>query len=45
LERKTVELFLDLYSAAICNYIIAHMCTGGLYLVGGLTNAVIDTLK
>lgn len=45
LEKKTVDLFIDLYCSAICNFIIGHMCTGGLYLVGGLTKAVLDRLK
>ena len=40
-----VDLFLDLYSNAISNFIITHMCTGGLYLVGSLTNALVNRLK
>lgn len=38
-------MFIDLYCSAICNFIIGHMCTGGLYLVGGLTKAVLERLK
>ena len=45
LERKTVEYFIELYSSAICNFIVGHMCTGGLVLVGSLTIAVLDKLK
>lgn len=45
LSKRACELFLDLYCDAISNFIVTHMCTGGLYLVGGLTNAVIEHLK
>ena len=45
LYKKTCEFFMDLYSNAISNFIITHMCTGGLYLVGGLTNAIIEQMK
>lgn len=36
---------MDLYCNAISNFIMTHMCTGGLYLVGGLTNAIYEELK
>ena len=29
----------------MCNFIAHHMCTGGLYLVGSLTNSLIDVMK
>ena len=45
LLAKTCNFFLDLYCNAISNFIITHMCTGGIILVGSLTNAVVDQLK
>lgn len=42
LYKKTCDFFLELYCNAISNFIITHMCTGGLYLVGSLTNAIIE---
>ncbi len=40
LYRKALYLFLDIYSNVIGDTIIRNLCYGGLYLVGGLTNAV-----
>lgn len=44
LFKKTCDFFMDLYCNAISNFIITHMCTGGIYLVGGLTNGIMSEL-
>jgi glucokinase len=36
---------MKFYSAAIANFMIQHMTTGGVYLVGGLTNALISKIE
>lgn len=43
--EKVFELFMKLYSAAIANFMIQHMATGGVYLVGGLTKALVGKIK
>ena len=43
--QKVLELFLKFYSAAIGNFMIQHMTTGGVYLVGGLTNAFLGKIE
>jgi len=43
--ENVFKLFLKIYSAAIGNFISHHMCTGGLYLVGKLTNSFISKIK
>lgn len=45
LYKMTIEFFIKLYSNAIANFLSTHMCTGGIYLVGGLTNSIIGVLK
>jgi len=45
LEKKTVDFFLELYCATICNFILYHLPSGGLYLVGSLTNGLIERMK
>jgi len=32
---------MKFYSSAIANFMIQHMTTGGVYLVGGLTKSLI----
>ncbi len=41
LYRKTIDLFIKLYSNAIANFLATHMCSGGIYLVGSLTNSLV----
>lgn len=36
---------MKFYSAAIANFMIQHMTTGGVYLVGGLSNALISKIE
>jgi glucokinase len=36
---------IKIYSAAIANHIAHHMPTGGLYLVGSITNSLLPRLK
>lgn len=36
---------MKFYSSAIANFIIQHMTTGGVYLVGGLTKSLIQKIK
>lgn len=43
--ESAFNLFLKLYSAAIGNFLSQHMCTGGIYLVGSLTNSIISRIK
>lgn len=43
--QDTFSLFLKLYSATIGNFLAQHMCTGGLYLVGSLTNSIVGKMK
>lgn len=43
--QKIFELFLKIYASAIGNFICHHMCIGGLYLVGKLTNSLIEKIK
>lgn len=43
--QKVYEMFMKFYSAAIANFMIQHMTTGGIYLVGGLTKSLIQKIK
>jgi len=43
--QGVLDLMLKIYAAAMGNFIVQHMCVGGLYLVGGLTNSLIPKLK
>jgi glucokinase len=43
--QKVFGLFMKFYSAAIANFMIQHMTIGGVYLVGGLTNALIRKIE
>jgi len=43
--ESVLKLFLKIYTAAIGNFLTHHMCSGGLYLVGSLTNSVLSKLK
>lgn len=36
---------MKFYSSAIANFMIQHMTTGGVYLVGGLTKSLIQKIK
>lgn len=42
---KTLQLFMRLYADAIGNFMSYHMCTGGMYLVGGLTLAILPFIE
>lgn len=44
-DDAAVSLLVKIYSAAIGNHIVHHMTTGGLYLVGSITNSLIPRLK
>ena len=41
----TLELFLKMYTSAIGNFMANHVCRGGMYLVGSLSNSVANFLK
>jgi glucokinase len=43
--QETFSLFLKLYASAMGNFLMQHMCTGGLYLVGSLTNSIVGKIK
>lgn len=36
---------MRIYSAAIGNFIAQHMCTGGIYLCGGLTKSILPKIS
>jgi hypothetical protein len=36
---------MKLYEAAMGNFLAHHMCTGGLILVGGLTNGILEKIQ
>lgn len=36
---------MKFYSSAVANFMVQHMTTGGVYLVGGLTKSLIDKFK
>lgn len=36
---------MKFYSSAIANFMIQHMTTGGVYLVGGLTKALLPKIQ
>jgi len=38
-------LFIKIYEAAIANFVVQHMCVGGLVLVGSLTNSILHKIK
>jgi glucokinase len=40
-----VNLLIKIYSATIGNYISHHMCIGGIYLVGSITNTLLPKLQ
>jgi len=42
---QTLELFVTLYAKEISNFALNSLPYGGIYLVGGLTNAVADYIK
>ena len=44
-DDAAVSLLVKIYSAAIANHIVHHMSTGGLYLVGSITNSLLPRLK
>ena len=43
--KEAVDLLIKIYSAAIGNFITTHVCLGGLYLVGSLTNSLLPRLE
>jgi glucokinase len=43
--KKTVDLFLKIYSTAIGNFLVQHICEGGIYLVGSVTKAILPLMK
>ena len=43
--QKVFELFMKFYSSAIANFMVQHMTTGGVYLIGGLTKALLPKIK
>jgi glucokinase len=43
--QKIFELFMKFYSSAIANFMVQHMTTGGVYLIGGLTKALLIKIK
>jgi glucokinase len=44
LYKNVFKLFMKIYESAIGNFLAHHMCTGGLILVGSLTNGILDRL-
>jgi glucokinase len=42
---EAVNLLIKIYSATIGNYISQHMCIGGIYLVGSITNTLLPKLQ
>ena len=44
-DQAAVSLLIKIYSAAIANHIVHHMSTGGVYLVGSITNSLLPRLK
>jgi len=42
--KEALNLFLKIYAAAVGNFLIHHMCVGGVYLAGSLTNSVLGEL-
>ncbi len=40
--EKVFQQFMKFYSSAIANFMIQHMTTGGVYLVGGLTKGLVN---
>lgn len=43
--KSVFRLFMKIYEAAMGNFMAHHMCVGGLVLVGGLTNGILEKLK
>ncbi len=43
--KEAVDLLVKIYAAAIGNFITTHVCMGGLYLVGSLTNSLLPRLE
>ena len=43
--KEAVDLLVKIYAAAIGNFITTHVCMGGLYLVGCLTNSLLPRLE
>ncbi len=39
------RLYLKIYGAAIGNFLAHHMCLGGIYLVGSITNSLLNELN
>jgi glucokinase len=44
-DEAAVSLLIKIYAAAIGNHMAHHMPTGGLYLVGSITNSLIPRIK
>jgi glucokinase len=44
-DAAAVDLLVKIYSAAIANHMTHHMCTGGMYLVGSITNSLLPRIK
>jgi glucokinase len=43
--ESAVNLLIKIYSSVIANFIVHHMCVGGVYLVGSLTNSLIPKIR
>jgi glucokinase len=38
-------LFIKIYSEAVANFTTQHVATGGMYLIGGITNSIFPKIQ
>ena len=45
LERRVLDLFVRVYGAQAGNFALTTLCSGGLYLAGGIARAILPALE